>query len=186
MLTPPKEPNVPHNLTTIKPEWITLPVKFLKPHLPLKLSDKEKELQKKTSLLVKELLSCLMKKKLLPELKENKTLLISLPDKNKPNLFSMLLKLSFQNLKLSLLTVLLKLSWSLPNLVLPTQSLLQLKSLLPSTVKLLTDASDYQKNSKLISLNSLKMMQLLKSKLLLTLTTLWLKSLLLEKPPNKN
>lgn len=186
MVTQPKKLNVPHNQTTIQPEWITPPTKFLNPLLPLKLLDKERELQKKTSKLEKELLLCLMKKKLLPELKENKTLLISLPDKNKLNLFLMLLKLLFQNLKPSLHTVLLKLSWNLPNLVLLTQLPLQLKLLLPLTVKPLTDVSDYQKNSKLISLNSLKMTQLLKFKLLLTLTILWLKLLPLEKPPNKN
>lgn len=170
----------------IKPEWIMLPVKFLKPPPLSKLLDKERELQKKIFKPVKDNLSCLTKKKLLPELKENKTLLISSLDKNKPNLFLMLLKLLFQNLKLSLLTVLLKLSWNLPNSVLPTQSLLQLKLLLPLTVKLLADVSDYQKNSQLISLNSSTMMLKLKSKLLLTSITLCLKSQPSEKLPNKN
>ena len=166
-LMPTKKPNVKLLQTDIKPEWTLPPVKFLNQLLLLKLLDREKEPQKKTSLLVKDNLSCLTIKKLPPEPKENKTQPISMPDKNKLNSFLTLLKLLFQNLKLSLHTVLLKLSWNLPNSELPIQSPLQLKLLLPLTEMLLPDVSDYQKNFKLISLPSSMVMLKPKSKQLL-------------------
>jgi len=127
-----------------------------------------------------------MNKKPLPEPRELKILLISSPDKNKPNKYLMLLKLSFQNLKLLLHTPLLKPSWNLPNLDLPTQLPLLLKLLLPSTLKLLPDASTSLKNYKLISPFSLMTILKTKSKLKLISITSWSKLLPWEKPPKLN
>lgn len=185
-LIPTRWVNVITNLMLSKPELTTPQMKS--PKLPWlsKLSEQEREFLSKTSPPVNKLLSCSMNKKLLPELRELKIALTSLPDKNKPNLFLMPLKLSFPNLKLLLLTLLLKPSWSLPNLVLPTQLPLLLKLLLPLMVMPLTDASLFSKISKLISLNSLVMMLKMKSKLQLILIDSWLKLLPWEKPPKKS
>jgi len=176
-LIPTRWVNVITNFRLSKQELTTPPTKSLKLPLLSKLSEQEREFLSKTSPPVNKLLSCLMNKKLLPELRELKIVLTSSPDKNKPNLFLMPLKLSFPNLKLLLLTLLLKPSWSLPNLVPPTQLLLLLKLLLPLMVMPLTDASLFSKISKLISLNSLTMMLKLKSKLQLILIDSWPKLL---------
>ena len=152
-------------------------MRLLKLPLLSKLSEQEKEFLSKILPLENKHLLCLMNKKLLPELRELKIALTSLPDKNKPNLFLTLLKLLFQNLKLLLLTLLLKPSWNLPNLVLPTQLPLLLKLLLPLMVMLLTDALLFLKIFKLISLNSLMTMLKTRSKLQLISIDLWLKLL---------
>ena len=170
-LTLPRKLNVPNKSTTIIQELTMPPTKSLKLLPLLKLLDKEREHLRKILPLENNNLLCLMKKKLPLLPRERRIPKTSLPDKNKPNLSLMPLKLSSQNSNKSHLTPLLKPSWNLPNSVHPTQLLLLLKSLPPLTVKPLTDASDFLKNSKLISLNSLRKILKLKSKLRLTMTT---------------
>lgn len=171
-LTPPKWPNVMNNKLDTKPELTTPLLKSLTLPKLSNPSEREREILRKLSLLEKKLLSFLMNKKKLPELKELKTQLTSSPDKNKPLKFLMPSKLSFQNSEPSLHTPPLKLSSNLPNSELPTQLLPSLKLLLPSMLTLLTDASVSSNNYKLISLFSLMTISKMKSKPKLISTTL--------------
>jgi len=182
----PKWVNAKHQLKTTTPEFLMLLMKSKKLLKLSNLLEAERDNSSKTLILVKRCLLCFMSKKLLLELREPKTVKISLLDKNKPNSSSMLLKLSFPSLKPLPHTLLLKLSLNFLRLVPLTQSKLLLKLLPLLMVLLLTNASDFLNNSKLISPLSLMMTLKLKSKPKLTSIILWSKLLPWEKILKKN